>query len=671
MIYNELDLNQNINSEALEGNSQNHQPKFNSFAYLCSQLSWFVFILIFIGSGFLFQRYHPSNIYRSAPIENAWNSSLDPLIFTHTADIHISVTEPDKITSARALIHTMQFFKANINFITGDIVNSYSKKSPPKIGHQFEDDWKKWRSIIEEETQSSRFPIIDLPGNHDMFGIDKAIGPHNLYLDYSFTFNRTNTKTVRDLNVRTIKIFNLTFLLINPIRFPYPAPPYAYWTHPTKKMLDEIESEIDQIPAQNFYVFSHFPIDHSWWIKSSRGHSYEEIMQNERIIAYFTGHFHPKDTEIIHHKKGATEFIVAAAYQFKKFGLITIDNDRLVYHSVDLTSPPLKYVLTNPIPVEQLSNHQKFSEKDTELRLISYDSEIGNETVLTVSGAVEGVMKYERTLPNGAALFSFPLHIEKEGIYTVNISGKKCQITRRFYVGPSFKSSKDVACCYQRGLLFVKIASIPIFTCLFWILFPFDCLFENFSQMTNKDIESDTLDVKEWLAIIFLSPSILHQRMSRLPKSLRVMLFVFLFYPIFFPQNFFKTIFGLHGCPILCFIIIGNEIFYDEWAIHMTMFFLLLILMPAVFILSSAKLYFEKNWIFYLNAFIAAVFFCGASVVNMRFVGESAVVPNLFLNPTLVIIPAFIYLTAYTKIFVRDEYVDYSEMADNVLSYTK
>lgn len=673
MIYNEIDQSQSTNNGDPENlfQSRNSNQKINSLAYLLSQTLWIIYIFIFIGSGFLFQRYHPSNIYQSAPIESSWNTSKDPIILTHSSDIHVSVMEPEKVVSSRSLVYSLKFYKASYNFITGDIVNSYDKKNPPKVGHQVAADWIKWRSIVEEETNTTEFKIIDLPGNHDMFSIDTATSPHNLFLNYSFAYTRNNTKNARDIYIKKIKVCNLTVLLICPIRFPTPAPPYVYWVHPTRKMLDELEEEIDNITDPKFYIFSHYPVDIFWWVKSSRGHSYEEIMHNKRIIAYFSGHFHPKTVQIIHHGQGAIEFIAPAAFQFKKFSIITIDNNRLVYHVIDLTSPPSKYLLTNPVPIDQISSNTIFSEQDTELRVLSYDNNPDKNTVLTVSGAVNGVMKYSRTLPNGADLYTFPLHIEKEGIYTINITGKKCQISRQFYFGKKFTSKKDVSCCYQRGLLFVKIASIPIFLCLFIILFPFNCFYSNVFQMINKDIESNTLDVKQWILIIFLSPFILQKRISRLPNSIRYMLFFFLFYPLFFPQNFFKNIYGIHGCPILCFIIIGNNVFYDEWAIHMTMFFFLLVLMPAVFILSSVKLYYQRHWIFYINCCIDVVFLIGVSVINMRFVGESDIVPNLFINPTFVIIPIIIHLSGYLKIFINENYIDFSEQMDNVLTYTK
>ena len=183
-------------------------------------------------------------------------------------------------------------------------------------------------------------------------------------------------------------------------------------------MLDDIEKEIDKISDPNIIILSHFPIDNFWPIKSSRGRTFEQIIDNEHIIAYLCGHFHPSDTEKIH-RKYFIEYIGSSAYQFKKSGVITVDNGQMVYNTIDLLSPPEKYFITNPVPSDQISHHQQFSDANGEIRLLSYDKE--KDRNFTVSGAAEGIMKYERTLKNGAHLYSFPLNIKEEGIQYLQI----------------------------------------------------------------------------------------------------------------------------------------------------------------------------------------------------------------------------------------------------------
>ena len=83
--------------------------------------------------------------------------------------------------------------------------------------------------------------------------------------------------------------------------------------------------------------------------------------------------------------------------------MVTIDNERLVYHRVTLYDTVLpKFFMTNPVPLDLLSSHQIFNEEKTELRVISY---AGRNVTLIVSGAINGTLKYSMKLKNGAALF--------------------------------------------------------------------------------------------------------------------------------------------------------------------------------------------------------------------------------------------------------------------------
>ncbi|OHT14066.1 hypothetical protein TRFO_15572 [Tritrichomonas foetus] len=642
------DKNENI--------TENRKSIVNSFAYLLSQYAWAAFIGFFIASGFIFPRYHPALVFTSNTPTKEWDISENPLIFSHATDIHLSFAEPLKIVNTRALINTMKIYKCDFNLISGDMVDSYGEKNWPKIGRQVTGDWELWKEIIEEETDRETFPIIDIAGNHDMWGIDDPLGKYNYFLDYSYTYNRSNTKTMKDFHVKTIVQNGLTFVLINTYKFPSIHPPYIYWSHPSKEILDDIEEEFERLKDQKFYVVCHYPVDHNWWIRSSKGHTFEEIMHDTRIIAYFSGHFHPLEAQIIHHGQGAVEFIGPGAYQFKAFGIVTIDNDRLVYHNIHLTKPPVKFLLTNPIPLDQVSSHQIFSQKKTELRVISYANKHVN---LKVSGDVSGMMKFERKLPNGADLYSYPLELEN-GKYRVHITGDGCNITRDFVIGSTYKGVKEAAACYQRGLLFVKFAAIPIFLCLYYILCPFGQnkgLLHHITSKVESWIEGNaqkSFSISYLIYTIIFSPSLLRLRIQKLPKSIRYSMFFFLHYPLIFPIHFFKPIYGLHGWSFLCFIVIGKTIFYDEWALHMTIFFMLTIMIPATLLISSSKLFLMNHWIFKLNAFVSASLLIGISVVNYRWVGESVTVPNLFLNPTFVIIPAALYMSFYFILF-RDK----------------
>lgn len=633
-------------------NSDNKPCKINHLALLLSQHFWFICILLFSAYGFLFPRYHPAVKYHSAAPVKPWNTTEDPKIFLHVSDIHLAKAEFHKRASTRSLIYTMKALKPDFHLVTGDFVDNYGEKNWPKIGKQVREDWELWRDLWEEEGDGSE--IIDIPGNHDMWGIIDPFSSQNLYLDYSHTYNRENTKTFRDFVVRTMVKEGIKLVLVNVYRFPDGHPPFTYWPHPTSEMLDYIEEEIDK--AGPCFVATHYPVDHHWWIvKSSKGHSFEEIMQKENIRAVFTGHFHPYDTIIVHHKQGAVEYLGCSAFQNKKIGYVSLDNDRLVYTELYTDITPKKYFLIHPIPLEQLSSHQVFNEKNTEIRLISY---YNYNVTIKVSGDFEGVLKFNRVLKNGAFLYSMPLNVKKEGVYKIHLTGHKCNITREFYIGESYQGKKEEAVCVQRGLFFTRLNLIPLVLSLLWIWFPIDILPS--SKEAVQWIEG-TSSQPCWKTIFFFSPNIIRERGKSLPNIVRIIMFLSVIYPIFLPIHFYKPIHGNFGFTLFIFCIIGKSYAFDEWALQLTMFYYLLICMPNTIFITSNK-YRGQTWVWYLNLTFVISLIIGGWVVNYRWIGEAVTIPNLFLNPAMVLAPLFIHFIFYKYIFKNKNTKNYYQV---------
>ena len=282
---------------------------------LVSQFSWVLFSLSLVGFGFLFPKYYPAQTYYSAPAKEKWNSSKPPLVFTHISDIHVSYTEPKKIEAARFLFQTIKKYKPDLHLNTGDVIDNFERAHYPKLGYQIKEDWEAYKKVIDEEFSDQE--MLDVAGNHEMFAIDTPLSKENLYLDYSNTFNRSNTRNYNEYYCKKIIKHNLTFVLINEYRFPSCHPPYGYWAHPSRAQLDRIESVIES--AGPCIVLDHYTIDHNWGKKSSKGHSIEEIMQNKNINLILTGHLHTYNAMIIQHGQGGVEFVGIGAYQYKGF----------------------------------------------------------------------------------------------------------------------------------------------------------------------------------------------------------------------------------------------------------------------------------------------------------------------------------------------------------------
>ena len=617
----------------------------NHFALFLSTFAWIFILAAFVGSGFLFRRYHPAQVVTSKPLQKSWEEAGTPKIFTHATDLHLCFAEPLKIISTRLLVKSMEFYKPDFHLITGDIVDSYGEENWPKIGRQIKGDWEIWQKIIDEETEN--FTMLDIPGNHEMWGIIEPLSKQNLYLDYSQTYNRSNTRRIEDFIVRTKVVDGLTFVLINIYTFPNGHPPYFYWPHPSRYMLDLIEDVIEK--TKDCYVIVHQPIDNAWWITSSKGHTYEEIMQNPNIIAIFSGHLHPVYPVFVHHKDGPLECIGAGTYQRKKFGLVTIDNGQLVYHTVDMASTTRKFFLTYPIPKEQLSSHMSFNEKDSEIRLISYAKK--NVSIL-VMGDFLGKLKYKETLPNGADLYTMPLNIEKEGEYTIELTGDGCNITCNFYYGKQYKGKKEPYILAQRGFFFLRITIIPFFLALLWIWFP--CKLPFVPKEAEQWIEGIKRLKPHWIQAILAGPNFLRYRVQELPAKIRYMMLFFTLYPLWLPNHIFKPIFGNMGYSFMCFVVIGDQIQYDEWAIQMSFFYLAFFPGASTLLMANTK-YFRRSWVYWFCLFWCFCCWFGSQFINWRWIGEAVPVPLLFLNPTFVIAPAIIYFV-YFRYLIKSPY---------------
>ena len=413
-------------------------------------------------------RKHSAKTYTSKSPTSIWNSNNDIKIFTHVSDIHLSKCEQRKVVNTRVVFQTMKRYKANFHIISGDLVDNYGKEHFPKIGRQIEEDWILYKNLLKEEMNNE--VILDVAGNHDVWAIIDPLSSQNRYLDYSSTFNRSNVKTVQDFWAKKVVVDGITFILLNNYRFPTSHPPYIYFAHPTKEMLDVFENMIDQ--AGPCYVVVHYAVDQNWWIKSSKGHTFEDIMKKENIEVIFSGHFHPPSYRVVHHGQGGVEYVGAGGYQFAKFGVVTLDNNRFVYHTVPLNDRATYYLMTHPIPLDQLSSHQIFNEKDTEVRVISYDPEADNSTIIKMTGDFEGNLTFQRTLSNGAKLYSCPLKIPKQGKYKVKVFTDKFSIEREFFIGDSVLGERDLAICVQRGMKVTKITLIPFFISLLIVVIP-------------------------------------------------------------------------------------------------------------------------------------------------------------------------------------------------------
>ena len=626
---------------------------FRIFQILLSEYSFLIIIFILLIILKNIPIYHYPQKFKSKP-KKEWNSNYVPLIFSHITDVHISSFKSSKTDCS--LIYLEEFFnKYKPDFIlsTGDIVDNYETMYKfTKLGSQSLLEWELYNKTLKRILD--KYYVIDVAGNHDVFAVDDVISKNNNFLDYSYMFTRENVKSYEDFVVKKHIYKNLTFILFNDYIFPTTHPPYGLTAHPSKYMLDLLENMIDSVEDECI-ILSHYQVDRFWFAKSSKGHTYREIISKPNVKAYFSGHYHPKKPVIIHHGKGAVEYCTSSTFNHKKQGLITYDNDQLVYHSVHIPYPNYSpyFFISYPIPDDQCSSHHNFNYDNSEVRVISYKKGVK----LFIEGDLKGELQYKMTLDNGAELYTFPINLKK-GKYKIHVYGDECDIKISFVIGDECKGKKELF-LHVKFMFSYTLGSIPLIIIVYIIIFPY--YFTNLKKAEEIELYlegSNNIKINYlYIYLIILSPFIIRVRYSKINKKIRYIIFYLSFYPVFLPNNFFKNIYGIKGFSFNAFIVIGNRIQFDEWALIISFLFYILILLQDVLYLSCKKYYYNLI-IFLCNILSLLISFILIQYFNLRYLGESIQRQYLIITPSFcilwlifkIIIFKFAYIENYQKL---------------------
>ena len=362
---------------------------------------------------------------------------------------------------------------------------------------------------------------------------------------------------------------------------------------------------------------------------------------------------------IIHHGQGAVEFCSPAPFRSKAQGLITIDNDQMVYNSVKIEKKgerPL-FFMSYPIPKEQISSHHTFNYKNSEIRIISY---AGKNVNLRVTGDINGKMEFKKKLPNGAYLYTFPINLPY-GNYTINVKGDGCNITREFVIANEFTGYYERSICYLRSFLILRVLSIPFFIGIMTIIFPWGGNIK-LAKNVEKIIEGNTIQNFSCfqhlifiLKLILFSPFIMRERYKLIDFSSKIYMLIFTLYPLILPNHIFKPVYGVHGYSFFCFIVIGNRIQFEESALQFTFGYYLSIIYIHVVYLAGMKYYNSYRYsrlIYIINVSLIFLFWTGAIFLNIRFIGESIWWPYLFLTPIYAVIPIILKIIIFCKTYI-------------------
>ncbi|KAH0786544.1 Ser/Thr protein phosphatase [Histomonas meleagridis] len=582
---------------------------FRSAAYIISQYVWLVYIImVFVLT--VSNGSHTTGDIISKSTKETWSDMSEPVVIAHLTDVHVNHLLKYTQDNLKTAVEIIRSMNPQITVLTGDLVDNMDGESIPKHGLQQPEDRKLYEEIIGD------LPRIEMEGNHDNFA--------------RYTHNPT-------FNVQTLEALpNYVLISFDPFERRTSAPPLGYWMHPRKELLDNIENALNNLANDSRVImFNHYPtLFWNFGGKSSSGKTYQALFNEGKIDYFITGHKHPEHPIIQHNSYTKyLEFVGCDLFQHKKFNVITIDNDRLVYHEVDITNPKLAFV-THPVPKEQLSSKQIFNERHTSLRVIVYSDKVPS---ITASGAVKGALQCEKKA--SYYLCSLPIETLEAGEYNVELSG---DVTKSidFVIGDSVPAYNEDG--YFPVIEYIMFTALPIvWLILLFITFPLGLpqkMSDPYMDWINGVSEKDS-----WVVSIFLGFVGVKIRLSKLNWLFRISAFFGVIAPFFVPI-FFEKIDGHLSIIWLYGLISGDYKIMSCFGPFLTLIYLIAVMLPVVLLMSSLAISFPLKWPMIIDGIVALVGIAFTAYVGLRFGVEAGGLGLATASPLFVILPIYFYL---------------------------
>ena len=337
-----------------------------------------------------------------------FNSEKNPFWLIHISDTHINEFIPENLGKLDKVLNTSIMYQSDILLHTGDIVDNFGTSTRPKYGHQHENDMKEASKLFAKYRKNFKF-MLGNPGNHDMFGVFSFDSPNFNYKKYYLFDNPISTYD--EFQVSKCTVDDFTFISLNPFSFPTAHPLMMFHIVPKRRFLDRLESVISSCGANEKIIFhSHYPqAFYKEIFSSSSGHNAQELFANQNTISYLSGHLHLGHSSF-EHQGGKTnskyvESLSTSTTANMTFGILTIDNNRAVYHQIDANNPD-KCLITSPVPKNQTSSSSYFIDESTMLRVMCFSD---HKLQINIHGDIEGTLIFDRMIKNNIYLYKYDI----------------------------------------------------------------------------------------------------------------------------------------------------------------------------------------------------------------------------------------------------------------------
>jgi len=608
------------------------EEKGSRCALIISHYIWVLIVILFCLIGVAVTPMQETGVINSAQPTH-FDENKDPKLFSHITDIHLNTfTKIHNEDFLESLNISKRMGSKSVIF-TGDIVDNWGSAADDFIvyGNQYVPDYENFKEVIESFNFTD-LPLIDLPGNHDEYGVLGFDKESHYFIHYSHFFNISEKNfTKEEFQVGTIEVGGDTFLYINPYEWPLPHAKLGFWINAGKDLLDAIEKEFQKpVTEGNRYVISHFPVElWSERYKSTSGKTFKQMCKENSIDMILTGHLHPSEKTIMHHN-GTLEVVGSDIVSHDKFGVVINDNDFLSYHDIDIHNPP-EGLITVPVEKNLLSKNIGFASNPYIVRALVFGDEDAN---ITYDGDEKGRLTKIREVSKGVYLYQDTIDLP-DGEHTLHFHGDIEQ-TITFYYGKSVNLGKETIYGFPNIVTTgIVIFGLFIFFDIF-ITFPLPPIesVKEYEEWIDTGKSNFSIIKKVLLSIFGIIP--VRNRLQTSSIITIFTLFICSILPAFIPVVFFSDE-STVGAVFIWGYVIGGKYHYDVYGTLFGAVYYAAILLPII--LGAAQM--NKRGVF--NFVIGIVDMLIGFIIGL-FVGltwgiQSSGICDGVLSPLFIIVP--------------------------------
>lgn len=606
--------------------------------YLLGQYFWFAILCLPIISMIPYANTITTKDFFSATDAVPWSDSKDPTWFLHVTDLNLDARNP---TSNSTIFSRFKFAVDMVQpkkvFISGGVT---SNKEPNakffQHRRQHKEDWDLFENLIDSTGVRDRLFVV--AGSNDIFNIKSYDSESN------YARMILGNKNDYQMRVTDFTSGNDTFRVValNPYEFPTATHRLTNWVFPSIELRRNIYKELSKTDAPITFVLAHHP---AWMWYPTYDTSKENAMSmlliaSQRTRFYLTGHVNDGDVPMFMHHGNALEVVGTSLEKCDRVGVITIDNNRAMYHNVFLNRSMPLVLLTNPVTTRQTSGLDVFNERKMSIRALAFSD---REVNLLVTGeGINDTLKFERNVAPNVRLYSLSVELPygpHNFVFSGDWTGSIDFTTGNTIVGfkeDAYVTQGTTAYQFLFALFFIVIVfvTIPV---------PVTGAGWNFDKWIHG---RDNLET-HWQFALCGGFIAIKKRLGQMPYWFQFVLFLATLWPLCLPITFFS----IDGdAAILCIwgYVSSSKLFRLFIGYRLGFMYLVFVIMPIIFMASALIGTGGRSAVILFDAIVYIGALCGNGYAIYLLCDVGGLVSGLA-SPMFVFIPILLHVILWVS----------------------